>query len=121
MALPALTLLGREPAERLRRALLVALLLAGVLVFATIDRADPGVHVPLLRGAGLRPRPGLRRRPAEALRDAPALAPAAAVHALGHPPRRLRRGSRRARRLPRLPGLERLHADGRAGLRPAAL
>ena len=41
MALPALTLLGREPAERLRRALLVALLLAGVLVFATIDRADP--------------------------------------------------------------------------------
>src|SRR5216117_1154816 len=41
MALPALTLLGREPAERLRRALLVALLLAFVLVFATIDRADP--------------------------------------------------------------------------------
>src|SRR5207245_937605 len=41
MALPAVHLLGREPAERLRRALLVALLLAGVLVFATIDRADP--------------------------------------------------------------------------------
>src|SRR2546425_9606597 len=41
MALPALTLLGREPAERLRRALLVAPLLAGGLVFATIDRADP--------------------------------------------------------------------------------
>src|SRR2546428_13943386 len=42
MAFPALRLLaGGEPADRLRRALLAALLLAGVLVFATIDRADP--------------------------------------------------------------------------------
>src|SRR5436305_3581227 len=40
-------LLGREPAERLRRALLVALLLAGVLVFATIDRAAPDLSRPV--------------------------------------------------------------------------
>src|SRR5437870_13684380 len=42
MALPALGLLvGGAPADRLRRGLLVALLLAAGLVFATIDRADP--------------------------------------------------------------------------------
>src|SRR5437867_8178495 len=42
MALPAVGLLvGGDPADRLRRGLLVALLLAAGLVFATIDRADP--------------------------------------------------------------------------------
>ena len=42
MAFPPLRLLaGGDPADRLRRGLFVALLLAGGLVFSTIDRADP--------------------------------------------------------------------------------
>src|SRR5204862_223253 len=113
MALPALTLLGREPAERLRRALLVALLLAGVLVFATIDRADPDLWGHVRYGQDVLASGHL---PATATYTYTAASQPwinhenlseiafafVADHAGGT-------------------GLARLHAAGRAGLRPAAL